>query len=130
MYVGSQYKVDKVDMATGAAQGVGGSVFASSNPMGVATNGTHLFVSHQAQSISRVQSVNLVTQVVSHFAGSPGGSKGSSGDGGLATAALIFDPIHVAYDPIRKVVYIADAGNHKVRKVDQTTGIISTLAVS
>lgn len=54
------------------------------------------------------------------------GASGDRGDGGPATLALLDDPksIAVAADG---VLYIADSGNHRVRKVDRN-GIITTFA--
>ncbi len=54
------------------------------------------------------------------------GSLGYSGDGGLATAAKISSPQGVAFDKSGNL-YIVDAGNHRIRKVD-TSGIIATVA--
>ncbi len=54
------------------------------------------------------------------------GQNGYAGDGGPASAALIFYPACVAADPAGNV-YIADAGNNVIRKID-TGGIISTVA--
>ena len=54
------------------------------------------------------------------------GSPGSSGDGGQATSALLNNPfVSVWYSGN---LFIADAANNKIRKVDLTTGIITTYA--
>lgn len=52
---------------------------------------------------------------------------GYGGDGGSATAALLMYPYSVAFDAAGNL-YVADAGNNIVRKVNATTGIISTVA--
>ena len=49
------------------------------------------------------------------------------GDGGLATAAKLNEPYGIAYDS-QGNLYIADSGNDNVRKIDKTTGKISTFA--
>jgi sugar lactone lactonase YvrE len=55
------------------------------------------------------------------------GSLGYSGDGGLATAALLKNPAGVAVDAAGNV-YIADPADNVIRKVAARTGIISTVA--
>ena len=51
---------------------------------------------------------------------------GFSGDNGPATSALLKTPMGVAVDPAGNL-YIADYGNHLIRKVD-ASGIITTIA--
>jgi len=55
------------------------------------------------------------------------GSGGSSGDGNPATDAEIKDPRGIAFDSNGNL-YIADSGGNRVRKVDRSTGIITTVA--
>ena len=55
------------------------------------------------------------------------GVAGFSGDGGLAISAAISFPEGVAVDASGNL-FIADRGNHRVRKVDAATGIITTFA--
>jgi RHS repeat-associated protein len=54
------------------------------------------------------------------------GVAGWSGDGGLATAATIYWPTDIDVMP-DGTIYIADTGNHRIRKVSPG-GIISTIA--
>jgi trimeric autotransporter adhesin len=62
--------------------------------------------------------------VISTIAGT--GTEGYSGDGGAATSADLKTPSGVAADSNGNV-YIADTGNHRIRKIN-TGGIISTIA--
>lgn len=73
-----------------------------------------------------VREVNAATQVITTIAGDGTGVAGSTGDGGLATAAKLNAPFSVALD-FAGNLYIPDSGNNRVRKVD-TTGHISTYA--
>ena len=65
--------------------------------------------------------------ILTVFAGG-GNNIGISGDGGLATNARLNTPFGVAVDR-NDNVYIADTGNHRIRKVD-SRGMISTVAGS
>jgi len=49
------------------------------------------------------------------------------GDGGPAKDARLNAPMDVAVGP-RGDIYIADMGHHRVRVIDGTTGIITTIA--
>lgn len=55
------------------------------------------------------------------------GRPGFGGDGGPAVRAALDWPSALAFDR-RGDLYIADAGNHRIRKVDRRTGVISTVA--
>jgi sugar lactone lactonase YvrE len=54
------------------------------------------------------------------------GTQGYGGDGGPATAALLDSPQGLAVDA--RSLYIADTHNHRIRKVDLTSGTITTIA--
>ncbi len=71
-----------------------------------------------------IRKVSTSGGVITTFAGT--GSPGSSGDGGLATAAAFRDPRGIAKDSSGNV-FIADAADSRVRKVSQS-GIITTFA--
>lgn len=72
----------------------------------------------------RVRVIDLATGIINTFAGN--GSPTHAGDGGPATNASLNRPTDVAVAPDRSV-YIADAYNHVVRRVDPS-GIITTVA--
>lgn len=55
------------------------------------------------------------------------GTAGFSGDGGAATKAKLNNPAHLAFDPAGNL-YVADAGNNRVRKITPGTNIITTVA--
>ena len=55
------------------------------------------------------------------------GSQVSDGDGGPATAALLAFPESVALDGAGNL-FIADTRNHRVRRVDAATGVITAVA--
>ena len=63
--------------------------------------------------------------IISTAAGN--GMGGYFGDNGPATSARLNGPTGVALDTFGNL-YIADGQNHRIRKVDATTGIISTIA--
>ena len=66
--------------------------------------------------------------IISTVAGD-GGQGGFSGDGGLATQALLANPQGVAVDKSGNL-YIVDRGNQRIRMVNASSGIISTIAGS
>ncbi len=74
---------------------------------------------------NRVYHIDAVTHAVSTFAGS--GQYAFGGDGGPASAARLAAPSDIAFDAAGNA-YIADTANHRIRKVDAATGIISTYA--
>ena len=72
-----------------------------------------------------VRKVDMATGVISTVAGT--GQAGFSGDGGPAASALLRTPHSIAFDPSGRLL-ICDIGNHRVRRVDPSTGTIETFA--
>jgi hypothetical protein len=56
------------------------------------------------------------------------GTMGFGGDGGPALSAQLSNPFGVALNPAGTELFFCDNGNHRVRHVDLTTGIITTIA--
>jgi len=73
---------------------------------------------------NRVRKIDARTGIVTTLAGT--GAPGFSGDGQLGTLAQLRFPQSVAVDGSGNV-YVADAGNNRVRRIDGTTGIITTI---
>lgn len=72
-----------------------------------------------------VRHVDKSSGLVSTVAGT--GEAGFSGDGGLANAAQLRQPHSIAFDA-RGDLLICDIGNSRLRRIDMSSGIISTLS--
>lgn len=90
----------------------------------VALHGTALYVADRAHSV--IRRIDLVTGNETGVAGN-GVVLGFSGDGGPATAAALYSPEAITVDAAGDL-FIADLGNNRVRRVDASTGIITTVA--
>jgi sugar lactone lactonase YvrE len=86
--------------------------------------GNWYFVEMQNHTIRRV---DARTGVISTVAGT--GIAGFSGDGGPATQAQMNQPHSIALDG-QGGLYVADIQNHRIRRIDLTTGVIETIAGS
>lgn len=74
-----------------------------------------------------IRAVRTTTGTISTVAGN--GTVGYGGDGGAATAASLNEPRGVGIDRVGNL-FIADTGNHVIRRVDRATGTITTVAGS
>jgi streptogramin lyase len=94
-----------------------------SNPraLAVAPDGSRLIDDANCRRIRRVGADGVIST------GAGNGTTGFSGDGGAATSAQLASPQGMAVAPDGSV-YIADSGNHRIRRVDAQTHIISTVA--
>lgn len=94
-------------------------------PIGIAVNasGDVYFSDFGNNIIRKVSAAGIITTI----AGTPGSIPGYGGDGGPATAATLGNAWGVAVDASGDVL-IADALNHRVRKVSMSTGVITTIA--
>ncbi len=93
-------------------------------PAGLATDGMgNLYIADLGNHVIRkVTPFGTITTV----AGT--GAPGYNGDDKPATNAQLAAPTDVAVDPLGQSLYIADNGNHRIRRVDLTTGMITTVA--
>lgn len=77
--------------------------------------------------LHNIRKVDSKTGIISTIAGlSTPGARGYSGDGGAAVNAKLASPSGISIDQ-NDNLYISDAGNHRIRKVDKA-GIITTIA--
>jgi gliding motility-associated-like protein len=97
---------------------------ALNNPIGLSIDGSgNLYI---AEFFShRIRKINASTGIITTIAGN--GTPGFSGDGGLAINAQLNNPSGVYTDDVGNV-YITDDQNFRVRKVNASTGIITTIA--
>jgi sugar lactone lactonase YvrE len=91
----------------------GGLAYDAAGNLYFAETGNHV--------VRRVTPAGILTTV----AGT--GVQGFAGDGAAATAALLDSPSSVALDAAGDL-FIADAHNHRIRRVDAISGIITTFA--
>ncbi len=73
----------------------------------------------------RLRFVNASTQIINTMAGT--GHQGFAGDGQQATAAQLNVPVGVFVDGSGTVT-IADTGNQRIRQINASTGVISSIA--
>ncbi len=133
----SNNRIRRVDAASGiistvagtgviGATGDGGPAVAASlsSPSSVALDAAgNLYFADSGNNL--IRRIDAFTGVITTVAGTPN-MHGYSGDLGLATAATLNTPNGIAFDALGNL-YLADTGNHVVRKIDPA-GIISTVA--
>ena len=129
-------RVRRVDALTGIITTVAGSGRAGSGgdggpatsaslfePEGMAVDAAgNLFIADTDNGIRRV---DAETGFITTVAGN--GEYGYSGDGGPATRAMLMLAVGVALDSAGNL-FFSDLDNHRVRRVDARTGIITTVA--
>ncbi len=109
----------------GSSMGEGGLAVTAQlyDPFDVAAdNAGNIYIADAASNcIRKINSAGIITTIAGiHFSG------GYSGDGGPAASSRLTAPVSVAVDNAGNV-YIADLGNHVIRKIN-TAGIIGTVA--
>jgi hypothetical protein len=111
---------------TAGHQGDGGPAISAELfvPTGVAFDGGgNMFIADYSNNV--IRRVDAATGFITTIAGT--GVVGYSGDNGPATNAQLNGPTHVVFDRTTNL-YITDANNNRIRKVDVGTGVITTVA--
>ena len=127
----AQKKIDEVISAGFITPGFSGDGGVSrlalmNNPYGIAVDALgNVYVADYGNHVIRKHTA--LNGKIATVAGT--GVAGSTGDGGLATAAKLFHPTGLALDAAKNL-YIADADNNKIRKIAVASGKIFTIAGS
>lgn len=133
----SNQRIRRVDASTGIITTVAGNgIYAYSGDGGLATSASiydpqgigldsvgNLFIADYGN--YRIRRVDAVTGIITTVAGN--GVRGFAGDGGPATSAEFSLTWSVSVDGSGNL-FIADTDNHRVRRVDATTNIVTTVA--
>ena len=107
---------------SGSVDGTGTSA-SFSNPTGIATDGSNLYVADGTN--HTIRKIVLSSGVVSTLAGTAGSSGTSDGTG---TSALFYTPYGLACDGSN--LYVSDYDKNNIRKIVINTGAVTTLAGS
>lgn len=98
------------------------------NPVFVAVDSAgNLYISDQY--IGRVREVNASTGIIQTIAGGGPSTSNYVGDGGAATSAMIYWTEGLAFDSAGNL-YVADKNFGRIRKVDKSTGAITTVKMN
>ncbi|MEO6540212.1 MAG: NHL repeat-containing protein, partial [Ferruginibacter sp.] len=131
------YRARKVDKNTGIISTIAGTGVSGYNGDGIAAttaqlggpaaiifdNAGNTFISDYSG--ARIRKITKSTGLISTIAGN--GTFGYNGDGIAATTALLNGCWSLRFDAAENM-YVGDAGNHRVRKITKSTGLISTIA--
>ncbi len=136
---GHNYRVRKIDVATGLISTIAGNgISAYAGDGGLATAASiafptdviidrdgNLLISEAGTISCRIRKVNLSTGIITTHTGN--GLRAHSGDGGLGINASLFEPTSLTLDAAG-ALYISQYVDARVRKIDPVTNIITTLA--
>ena len=128
-------RIRKIDVSTGLISTIAGTGTAGYNgdgisaitaqlalPSGIAVDSSgNVYISDNA---SRIRKITISTGLISTIAGN--GISGYNGDG-VATSSEINYPSELSVDNSGNI-YISDVGNNRIRKLNVSTGMLSTIA--
>ena len=131
-------RIRRVDRRTGIIQTIAGTGLTDFNgdgkkaletnlnlPFGIAFDkeGNLVF---SDQTGLRLRKLNMRTKIITTIAGN--GTRGYGGDGGPATNAMFAFIWNVTVDQVSGDIYVNDQDNARIRKINSSTGIITTVA--
>ncbi len=141
MYIGdyNNHRVRKITSSTSVittVAGTGVAGFSGDNgqataatikyPCGINLDSAGNFYFGDQFGYNVIRKVTVSTGVISTVAGTGSTSGSYNGDNIQATAATLYYPHDVALDSYNNL-YICDRNNYRVRKVDVSTGVITTI---
>jgi len=106
--------------SSGSADNTTGTSASFNYPSGITTDGTNLYVTDSENHL--IRKIVISTGVVTTVAGT--GSSGSAN--GTGTSASFNYPVGITTDGTN--LYVADKGNHLIRKIVISTGVVTTVA--
>ena len=126
-------KAESVATLAGAAGGQGyhdgtGALVRFASPSGVAAIGANLFVADTANHV--IRKIDTLTGAVTTLAGKFGVSGSADDPAGTGDAARFNSPAGIAAVPLSNTLYVCDTGNHTIRKIISTSGVVTTVAGS
>ncbi len=97
------------------------------NPSGITVDAARRTAYVVEEGADRIRELDITDAVGAWTVGTYAGGERGHADGPVATAR--FDhPRGAAYDATRDILWVADAGNHVIRRIDVAAGQVSTLA--
>lgn len=95
------------------------------SPQGVCSDGQYYYVADTSN--HTIRKIAISTGVTTTLAGTAGTSGSANGTG---TAATFSSPRGICLDGTNTNLYVADTGNHQIRKIVISTGAVTTFAGS
>lgn len=129
----SNHMIRRVDIATGTVTTLAGSATPGNSngvgaaagftaPRGITTDGTNLYVADSGN--RKIRKIDIATGTVTTVAGSA-----TSGNAdGTGSAASFNAPEDLTTDG--SSLFVTDSGNNNIRKIDISTGVVTTIAGS
>lgn len=136
IYAVDSSTIRKIAIATGATTTIAGQANNSGNtdgvgkeamfdsPKGITTDGSNIYIADMSN--ANIRKLEIKSGRVTTFAGSSNGSTGNTD--GIGTEARFTQPAGITCDGIN--LYVTDISNQNIRKIELSTGIVSTLAGS